>query len=199
VSSLQDTYRSTGTYPSIPQGPPLTQATPLSPVNGSFPSVGGWSGTDSHSQGPISNMGQAEARTYHRRVNEPGVESPFQSFGMPLDHRGYDNRQTNVLTPTYVHPTDGTFEHMQGRRVSDFGSFDQEGSVSGWTSPNGIMENGRMPSFGDFRVPSGSFIPFPDQDLDYAIPEPLDQKRMPSKKARVVAGQHAPPPQRIVS
>jgi len=199
VSSLQDTYRSTGTYPNVPQGPPLAQVAALSPVNDAYSNVGGWSGTETQSQGPISNTGQAETRSYHRRVNEPGVESPFPSFGMPLEYRGHDNQQNEVLTPTYVHTTDGTFEHMQGRRVSDFGSFDHEGSVSGWTSPAGIMENGRMPSFGDFRLPSESFIPFPDQGLDYELPEPLDNKRMPNKKGRVVAGQHAPPSQRIVT
>jgi hypothetical protein len=199
VSSLQDPYRSTTTYSNVPQGPPLAQATPLSPVNGSFPGVEGWSGAASQTQGPVANMGQAENRSYHRRINEPGAETPFPTFGLALEHRAHDNRQSDVLTPTYVHPTDGTFETMQGRRVSDFGPFDHEGSLSGWFSPAGIMENGRMPSFGDFRLPSGSFMPFPDQDLDYAPPEPLHEKRLPIKKSRVVAGQHAPPPQRIVS
>jgi hypothetical protein len=116
-------------------------------------------------------------------------------MGMPLDPRTQDNRQLDLNTPAYVHPMDGTFEHMQSRRVSDYGPFDPEGSPSGWNSP---LETGRMPSFGDFRLPSATFVTFPDQDLEYN-PEPIDQKRIPpQKKARVVASQH-PPPQRIAS
>lgn len=83
---------------------------------------------------------------------------------------------------------DGAFGAMQDRIVSGVSPIDADG----WISPTD-----RTPSFGDWRVPSGNFASFPEQDFDLpqeTLLEPVHQKA-PIKKGRVVAGQHAPPPQ----
>jgi hypothetical protein len=168
VSSLQQPSYATRppAYSSVQQGPPLTEATPLSPVNGAFPNVGGWSG-----------------RSFD-------YNSPFSAAGLPLDSRS-DNYQPSLRTPNYMPSIDGTFESMQSRRVSEVGPLENHG----WISPTE-----RMPSFGDFRLPSGTFVSFPEQELDFSpdnFAEPIHQKA-PLRKGRVVAGQHAPP-QRVAS
>lgn len=154
-------------YSSVHQGPPLAQATPLSPVNGGFPNSGNWSG-----------------RSFD-------YSTPFSAAGLPLDNRN-DNYQPSIRTPNYMQSIDGTFESMQSRRVSEAGGLDD----GGWISPTE-----RLPSFGDFRLPSSTFVSFPEQEFEFSpenFVEPIHQK-VPMKKGRVVAGQHAPPPQRVAS
>ena len=188
VSSLQQPYpHRPPAYPSVHQGPPLTQAAPLSPVNGSFPGVGGWSGNGSDGHPSFSSLAQADGRSGRRSYE---YSSPFSTAGLPLDNRS-DNPQSSLRTPNYMQSIDGTFESMQSRRVSEVGPLENDD----WISPTE-----RMPSFGDFRLPSGNFVAFPEPEFDLPqdqLVEPVHQKP-PIKKGRVVAGQHAPP-QRVAS
>lgn len=190
----------------LPLGPSLSEATSLSPV---YPTFSG--SRDSNSMPGGGDRQDA----FPNRRRQAEYKSPFSAPGVPLGGRTNSSNQRLQPSSNQQEARSEKAFDVNGRRVSDFGLFDTGESPFGetrWESPPLFEDMERVPSYSDYRIPSGPAIAVYDNDFDSTDTmkvdsRPVDQvpvshptiRQGANKRGRVVGGAHRPPPQRVTS